>query len=538
MLSEPSPPAPAPTAPGADAELLELLLDASTDGVMDWDLVTNAVTYSARWKLLLGYEVTSLQDSPTLWSELSHPGDLARVRETLQDHLENFWPFTHTWRMKHANGEWRWVLCRAVTARDSLGLPRRLVAVFSDITERIQAEERHRALTSAIPDLLLRVQADGTLVDVKPPASSAAWELAWPVPGTRLSEWTPAAEWHQRVTGWAGSGQPAGAANCFEVTLVSGENRYHAELRVVASGDSEVVCIVRDVTQQRRLQTQLMQANKLESIGQLAAGIAHEINTPMQFIGDNLTFVQDACQAFMLLIAAYDERVQAARGRPMSEAEHQALDLLREEQDLAFFSERIPHSVETALEGVKRVANIVNAMKEFAHPGKAEKSPCDLNKEFETTITISANVWKYVAEMERNFDPHLPPVKCHANEINQVLLNLIVNASHAIGDAVGDGSNGRGLIRVATSARDGYAELRVSDSGTGIPVAVRSRIFDPFFTTKEVGRGTGQGLAIARNTVVDKHGGTIDFETELGKGTTFIVRLPLGTGPATPAAEG
>jgi signal transduction histidine kinase len=182
---------------------------------------------------------------------------------------------------------------------------------------------------------------------------------------------------------------------------------------------------------------------------------------------------------------------------------------------------------------VKRVANIVNAMKEFAHPGKVEKSPCDLNKEFETTITISANVWKYVAEMERNFDPDLPQVRCHANEINQVLLNLIVNASHAIGDAVGDGSNGRGLIRVATSAKDGYVELRVSDSGTGIPVAVRSRIFDPFFTTKEVGRGTGQGLAIARNTVVDKHGGTLDFETELGKGTTFIVRLPLGTTPAT-----
>jgi signal transduction histidine kinase len=413
-----------------------------------------------------------------------------------------------------------------------------MVAVFSDITERIRADDRHRALTSAIPDLLLRVQADGTLLDVKAPAGSAGWGLAWPAPGTLLSEWGPAAEWHQRVTGWAGSGKPVDDANCFEVTLVSGEARRYADLRVVPSGESEVVCIVRDVTQQRQLQTQLMQANKLESIGQLAAGIAHEINTPMQFIGDNLTFVQDACRAFMLLIAAYEERVQAARGRPIDEVEHQALELLREEQDLAFFSERIPHSVETALEGVKRVATIVNAMKEFAHPGKVEKSACDLNKEFETTITISANVWKYVAEMERNFDPHLPAVKCHANEINQVLLNLIVNASHAIGDAVGDGSNGRGLIRVSTSARDGYAELRVSDSGTGIPVAARSRIFDPFFTTKEVGRGTGQGLAIARNTVVEKHGGTIDFETELGKGTTFIVRLPLGTGASVAPSSG
>jgi PAS domain S-box-containing protein len=535
MLPEqsPEPSASATAIPAPDTELLDLLLDASTDGVMDWDLVNNVTSYTARWKLLLGYEVTALQDSPTLWTDLSHPDDLAKLRETLQDHLDNFWPFTHTWRMKHHNGEWRWVLCRAVTARDSQDRPKRLVAVFSDITERIRAQERQSALTSAIPDLLLRLRADGTLLDVKVPAGAAVGELPWPAPGTLLSQWGPAAEWHQRVTGLVGPGKPVGQANCFEVTLVSGAGRRYAELRVVPSGDDEAVCIVRDVTQQRQLQTQLMQANKLESIGQLAAGIAHEINTPMQFIGDNLTFVQDACKAFMLLIAAYEAGVQANRGRAMSEADHQALELLREEQDLAFFAERIPHSVETALEGVKRVANIVNAMKEFAHPGKVEKSPCDLNKEFETTITISANVWKYVAEMERNFDPDLPQVRCHANEINQVLLNLIVNASHAIGDAVGDGSNGRGLIRVATSAKDGYVELRVSDSGTGIPVAVRSRIFDPFFTTKEVGRGTGQGLAIARNTVVDKHGGTLDFETELGKGTTFIVRLPLGTTPAT-----
>jgi signal transduction histidine kinase len=149
-----------------------------------------------------------------------------------------------------------------------------------------------------------------------------------------------------------------------------------------------------------------------------------------------------------------------------------------------------------------------------------------LNKVVENVITVARNEWKYVADVITDLDSTLPPVRCRLGEINQVILNLIINAVHATRDVVGEG-NDKGTIKVSTVSDGSWAEIRVSDSGTGIPKKVRSRIFDPFFTTKEVGRGTGQGLAISYSLIVNNHGGTLGFETEEGKGTTMIVRLPL-----------
>jgi PAS domain S-box-containing protein len=511
---------------GADAELLELLLEATTDGVMDWHVAAGVAHYTARWKLLLGYEATALIDSVSLWSELSHPDDLPGVREALADHLENFWPFTHTWRMKHHNGEWRWVLCRAVTSRGPEGQPLRTIGVFSDITDRIRAEEHQRALTAAIPDLLLRVAADGVLVDVKPPSTEPPDGHSWPKPGESLAAWPPAADWYQRVLAAI---RERVATTELEVNVGQGALRRSADVRIVASGNDEAVCIVRDVSEQRRLQAQLMQAHKLESIGQLAAGIAHEINTPMQFIGDNLSFLKQVCDSLLSVIGAQESLLKEACDRPVSPDDEEAVARLREDVDFDYLSSRGPAAVEAALDGVKRVAAIVSAMKEFSHPGKVERTLTDLNHELETTLTISTNVWKYVAEVERHFDPALPTVPCHSGEINQVVLNLIVNAAHAIADVTDNGARGKGVISIATGVHGGCVEIRVSDTGTGIPEAIRERIFDPFFTTKDVGKGTGQGLAIARATVVDKHGGTIDVESEVGKGTTFIVRLPIAS---------
>jgi signal transduction histidine kinase len=165
-------------------------------------------------------------------------------------------------------------------------------------------------------------------------------------------------------------------------------------------------------------------------------------------------------------------------------------------------------------------------MKEFSHPGSKEKVLVDLNHAINSTITVARNEWKYVADMETDFDPSLPLILCQAGEFNQVILNLIVNAAHAIADVVGRGGPAKGTIRIQTKNAPEWAEIRVQDTGSGIPEGVRTRIFDPFFTTKEIGKGTGQGLAIARSVVVDKHGGTIHFETEAGKGSTFIIRLP------------
>jgi PAS domain S-box-containing protein len=281
-----------------------------------------------------------------------------------------------------------------------------------------------------------------------------------------------------------------------------------------------------DITERNRMREQLLQAQKLESVGQLASGIAHEINTPTQYIGDNVRFLKDAFLDLRNLLANYECLLLAAQDGALSADTIQEVKTAVEKADAVYLLEEIPKAIDQTLEGVTRVSTLVSAMKEFSHPGSKEKVLVDLNHAINSTITVARNEWKYVADMETDFDPSLPLILCQAGEFNQVILNLIVNAAHAIADVVGRGGPAKGTIRIQTKNAPEWAEIRVQDTGSGIPEGVRTRIFDPFFTTKEIGKGTGQGLAIARSVVVDKHGGTIHFETEAGKGSTFIIRLP------------
>jgi len=173
----------------------------------------------------------------------------------------------------------------------------------------------------------------------------------------------------------------------------------------------------------------------------------------------------------------------------------------------------------------------VLAMKEFSHPDSPDRVPSDLNRGIESTIDVARNEWRYVAELETDLDPELPLVTCAPGEINQVLLNLIVNAAQAIEVARREGRmTGKGRIRVESARRGDQVEIRVQDNGIGIPEATQSRIFEPFYTTKKAGEGTGQGLALSYNIVVKKHGGSIAVESREGEGATFVVRLPIGGG--------
>jgi signal transduction histidine kinase len=199
------------------------------------------------------------------------------------------------------------------------------------------------------------------------------------------------------------------------------------------------------------------------------------------------------------------------------------------EIDVSYLYKEIPTAIQQSLEGLERVATIVRAMKEFSHPGGEEKVATNLNKAIESTITVARNEWKYVAEMVTNFDPDLPMVPCLAGDINQVILNLVINAAHAIGEVVQEGDGPKGTITISTRHMPPWAEIHVQDTGPGIPEDIRERIFNPFFTTKGIGVGTGQGLAITHAVVVEKHGGTITLNTEVGHGTTFIIRLPIET---------
>lgn len=284
------------------------------------------------------------------------------------------------------------------------------------------------------------------------------------------------------------------------------------------------LAVKEDITERRALETQLRHAQKLEGIGQLAAGIAHEINTPTQFVTDNLTFLKDSWKSTSLLLEQYRKAIKNVSGILPPEA----ADALREAEqncDFEFISAEVPRAIEQSLDGAGRVARIVRAMKEFSHPDSADKTATDLNKAIESTITVARNEWKYVSNLVKDFDESLPAVVCYPGDINQVVLNLIVNASHAIKEKAKEGEKGQ--ITVATRLRSDFVEISIADTGAGIPEAIRGRVFDPFFTTKEVGKGTGQGLALAYTVVVKKHGGKIWFETEVGKGTTFFVTLPI-----------
>jgi PAS domain S-box-containing protein len=290
-------------------------------------------------------------------------------------------------------------------------------------------------------------------------------------------------------------------------------------------GRAAALVVATDVTARTRLEMELRQAQKLEAVGGLASGIAHEINTPIQFVGDNTHFLQDAFADLTKLIAKYhqlrDAVTNGATGRELAD------DVAKAEKaaDLDFLMEEIPKALAQSRDGVTRVATIVRAMKDFAHTNLGEKTATDLNRALQSTLIVARNEIKYVADVETDFQ-EIPLVQCDGGDMNQVFLNLLINAAHAIKDR-GQLNGQKGVIGVRTKREGDQVVISISDTGCGIPENIHDKIFEPFFTTKEVGRGTGQGLAIARNIVVERHGGSITFDTEVGRGTTFHIRLPI-----------
>jgi PAS domain S-box-containing protein len=273
-----------------------------------------------------------------------------------------------------------------------------------------------------------------------------------------------------------------------------------------------------------QLERRLNQTHKMEAVGQLAGGVAHEINTPIQYVGDNLRFLKQAYEEVKQLLESYGELLKQANQEERLKPQVDRVVTKIEEADLEYLKDEIPDAIEQSLAGAEQVARIVSAMKEFAHPGTSQKEPADINRIITNTIAVCRNEWKYVADTELRLAHDLPLVVCMAGEISQVMLNLIVNAAYAIEAA---NLENKGKISIASFRKSNQVEVTVSDTGTGIPKEVREYVFNPFFTTKNVGSGTGQGLAIAQDIVVSKHQGEIFFETQEGVGTTFVIRLPL-----------
>lgn len=300
--------------------------------------------------------------------------------------------------------------------------------------------------------------------------------------------------------------------------------------RVQSGRGTHRLCVLRDVTERHRLESQANTSARLEAVGRLAGGIAHEINTPIQFVGDSLHFLKEA--SLTICAVARDVLEHASATSP--DAWVATLKNRVEQLDLEFLLEETPRAIDRAAEGIWRVADIVRAMKEFGHPGSGQMTHADLNHALKNALVVSRPSWKYVATT--SFEPgELPPVRCRVEQLNQVFLNLLVNAADAIRERGEDTTNGRITVRTRLEGSD--AVIEVEDSGVGLSPAAEAHLFQPFFTTKPPGQGTGQGLALSRHIVTDTHHGTLSYRTKLGQGTTFIVRVPIAGGPAVSPAQ-
>ena len=345
-----------------------------------------------------------------------------------------------------------------------------------------------------------------------------------------------AAEDRERL--WTGSRERAAAGREplpveFRFVRPDGQTMWLREQATLTAEDGKsnrVQAVLFDISaakeaelERKRLEAELALAQKLEAVGQLAAGVAHEINTPIQFIGDSISFLKEAVDELLTLIGVYHELLHSEEPMDRDERQRRAARA-EDDSDLDYLTLRVPPAFERALDGIDRVASIVGAMRRFAHPG-TERGPVDVNEGIRTTLTVANNEYKYVADIDLDLGT-LPLISANAGDLNQVFLNLIVNAAHAIETRVQD-SGERGQISVTTQHRDAGVVITVSDTGCGIPAEIASRVFDPFFTTKPVGRGTGQGLAIVHSIIVERHHGAITFEPRPGGGTTFRIVLPI-----------
>jgi PAS domain S-box-containing protein len=408
---------------------------------------------------------------------------------------------------------------------------------FRDITKVEKAKkslqkehELNQRLLAAIPSILIGVSREGRIE-----LWSQAAEITFGVDkakalGLHLSRINIQWRWEDidrgiaksRATGSARIDnvifqRPDGSEGILGLTI----NSIHKE-----GIDRGFLLIGSDITERLKLEGQLQLAQKMEAVGELAAGIAHEINTPLQYVGDNIRFLKDSFSNMHELCEHYRKLIHHCEEKAFALEMIEDLKKADAEADIEFIMEEVPSAIEQSLDGVGKASSIVSAMKEFSHPGQEGKVFNDINRILGNASTVARNEWKYIADLKMELDEKLPPVKC-LPEINQVFLNMIVNAAHAIDEKLGENSSEKGLITIQTSHTDRFVEIRISDTGIGIPQERISKVFEPFFTTKEVGKGTGQGLTISHRIIVEQHRGSLEVESEAGKGTTFIIRIPV-----------
>ncbi len=414
-------------------------------------------------------------------------------------------------------------LCRAVRgALEQLELRQHIAEQQLALKQQAARLQSIVAAVESATDAVVIFDPEGVVTYLNPAAKDLAGPQAEHMVGTRADLSPSARNAEIRAAIAAGRAwQGTAAAHMDDGRTLELE----MSVSPISDADGTVasyVAVARDVSERTLLTRQLAQAQKLESIGQLAAGIAHEINTPIQYVADNTRFLAEVFGELTGLIDA----LAGLRAANLPDSGAAPFRQALERCDLDYLRAEIPRAIEQSVEGIERITNIVHAMKDFSHPGQ-DKVLTDLNSTIERSVAVATHEWKLIANVCMALDPELPMVRCVPSAISHAIVNMVVNAAHAIAEKLGESPHEKGTITLATRRAGQAAEITIADDGPGIADAARERIFDPFFTTKAVGKGTGQGLAIVYDVVVKQHGGRIDVDSEPGKGTRFAIHIPL-----------
>ena len=515
-------------------ERFRLAAESSGDWIFEWNLSDDSLESLSENKRGLVNFGGELPATGKGLFELIHERDRERVKSALHRTIETGERFSAEFRIGRPSGEIRYWVAHGSLLRNGEEPPSRWIGVCRDITAQKTAERANADLAATVEAAdvaIIRRDLAGVVTSWNRGAETMYGYSRDEILG-RPFDVLIAPEKASEYVAKKQLTRAEGVTHLEMKHRTNSGNLIDVLISVFPVCDPDGIaagtaCVAWDITQIKELEQQLAQAKKLESIGQLAAGIAHEINTPMQFIGDSVHFLRQSFEELRLLLDAQSDLCRAAENASKFEEFTAKIREVEKAVDLPYLHDNVPRALERTLGGIDHVSSIVSAMKEFAHPRTNQKCPADINKALRNALTVSRNEYKYVAEVETDFGP-IPQVPCVVGELNQVFLNLIINAAHAVGDAV-KGSDRRGRITVSTQIEGDAIAIRIGDTGNGIAPEIRERIFDPFFTTKAVGKGTGQGLAISRSIIVEKHAGTLTFESQVGRGTTFIIRLPLSS---------